>query len=70
MFFFFWQRGTTVDRLLLGLLAGAIIWLLVYGAMGYRIGSAPLAEHPFACYRTAKIDFVIPMYRRVSPLDC
>ena len=51
-------------RILLGCVVLAVLWILVYAAQGYSLGDPPFnPASPDMCYRTAKIDFVIPMYK-------
>lgn len=65
VWFFFWRGGKpTLRGVLTGLAVGAALWFTIYAVQGYKLGTPPLnLASPDMCYRTAKIDFVIPMYK-------
>lgn len=67
MFFAFWRGRPTLARFLFGCAVGAMLWIGIFEAQGYRVGNRPAIPLPGrVCYQHARVDFVIPMYRRAS----
>jgi hypothetical protein len=58
------QPSSWLTRSLLLTLALGLVWAAIAGMDGYTLGNPPTGiTAAFSCYRTLKVDFIVPMYK-------